>query len=297
MKAFRTALVATAILSIGSAAIAQNDDTESLKMEALRALMSAPPERALPIVAKVLKGNGSDELKRQALFVLGQIDLPEARALLVETARSGDAQLRHEAIRSIGIGGDRDALKELGAIYASGDEDTKEAVLEAYLIADDRKGVYDIAANTKDPDEFEMAVEKLGAMGATEELRALRDKGVGAEALIHAYAVSGDVESLTALATDGSDPERQMEAIQGLGIAGGDEVGKTLVSVFRSSNSDDVKTAALNGLMIAGDDKSVLELYQSSTDAEEKRALIQTLVNMDSDAVWSIIDKTLEEGQ
>jgi len=101
----------------------------------------------------------------------------------------------------------------------------------------------------------------------------------------------------TVIATDGSDPERQMEAIQGLGIAGGDEVGKTLVSVFRSSNSDDVKTAALNGLMIAGDDKSVLELYQSSTDAEEKRALIQTLVNMDSDAVWSIIDKTLEEGQ
>ena len=61
----------------------------------------------------------------------------------------------------------------------------------------------------------------------------------------------GDVgnKSITkyTLATDGSDPERQMEAIQGLGIAGGDEVGKTLVSVFRSSNSDDVKTAALNG--------------------------------------------------
>ena len=42
MKAFRTALAATAILSIGSAAIAQNDDTESLKMEALRALMPIP---------------------------------------------------------------------------------------------------------------------------------------------------------------------------------------------------------------------------------------------------------------
>src|SRR5580765_7698384 len=131
MKAFRTALVATAILSIGHAAIAQNDDTESLKMEALRALMSAPPERALPIVAKVLKGNGSDELKRQALFVLGQIDLPEARTLLLETARTGDTELRREAIRAIGIGGDRDALKELGAVYSGGDQDTKEAVLDA----------------------------------------------------------------------------------------------------------------------------------------------------------------------
>jgi HEAT repeat protein len=297
MNALRNVLLTTLILSLGSTALAQGDDKESLKMEALQALMSAPPERALPIVAKVLKGNGSDELKEHALFVLGQIDLPEARTLLLETARTGDVELRREAIRAIGIGGDHDALKDLGSLYAGGDRDAKEAVLEAYLIADYRKGVYDIAANTKDPDEFEMAVEKLGAMGATEELRALRDHGVGTEALIHAYAVSGDVESLTALATDGSDPERQIEAIQGLGVAGGDEVGKTLVNIFRSASSDDVKTAALNGLMIAGDDKAVLELYQGSTNAEEKRALMQTLVNMDSDAVWSIIDKTLEDGQ
>jgi HEAT repeat protein len=297
MTVFRNFLLATVILSIGTAARAQGDDQESLKIEALQALMSAPPERALPIVAKVLKGNGSDDLKEHALFVLGQIDLPEARALLLETARTGDTELRREAIRAIGIGGDPDALKELVAIYSGGDEGTKNAVLEAYLIADDRKGVYDIAANTKDPEEFAQAVEKLGAMGATEELRALRDRGVGGEALIHAYAISGDVESLTALATDGSDPERQMQAIQGLGVAGGDKVGEVLVNVYRNSSSEDVKSAALNGLMIAGDDKSVLELYQNSKDAEEKRALLQTLVNMDSDAVWSIIDKTLEGGQ
>src|SRR5262245_52196501 len=175
MNAFRKALLAAAILSIGSIALAQNDDTESLKLEALKALMSAPPERALPIVAKVLKGNGSDELKKQALFVLGQIDLPEARTLLLETARTGDVQLRREAIRAIGIGGDPSALAELGTIYSGGDEDTKDAVLEAYLIADYRKGVYDIAARTQDSHEFEMAVEKLGAMGATDELRSLRD--------------------------------------------------------------------------------------------------------------------------
>jgi HEAT repeat protein len=297
MTAFRNLLLATLILSIGAAALAQDDDKESLKIEALQALMSAPPERALPIVAKVLKGNGSADLKQHALFVLGQIDLPEARALLLETARTGDVELRREAIRAIGIGGDPEALKELAAIYAGGDADTKNAVLEALLIADDRKGVYEIAASTKDPEEFEKAVEKLGAMGATDELRALRDRAVGAEALIHAYAIAGDVESLTALATDSSNPERQMQAIQGLGVAGGDKVGEVLLKVYRTSGSADVKGAALNGLMIAGDDQAVLELYRSSNDADEKRKLLQTLVNMDSDAVWSIIDKTLEEGQ
>src|SRR5262245_58118799 len=111
MIAFRKlGLVSTLIVLIASTAIAQNDDKESLKIEALQALMSAPPERALPIVAKVLKGNGSAELKQHALFVLGQIDLPEAHALLLETARTGDTELRREAIRSIGIGGDPNAL-------------------------------------------------------------------------------------------------------------------------------------------------------------------------------------------
>jgi HEAT repeat protein len=298
MNAFRNVILATLVVSsIGSIAIAQPDDEESLKMEALQALMSAPPERALPIVAKVLKGNGSDELKEHALFVLGQLDLPEARALLIETARTGDEHLRHEAIRAIGIGGEPDALKELGSIYTAGDEDAKEAVLEAYLIADYRKGVYDIAAATQDPDEFEMAVEKLGAMGATEELRLLRDRPVGGEALIHAYAIAGDIESLTALATDSSNPERQMQAMHGLGIAGGDKVGETLVKIYRSSEVADVKSAALHGLMIADDDEAVLELYHSSNNAEEKRELLQMLVNMDSDAVWSIIDQTLEDKQ
>jgi HEAT repeat protein len=298
MNAFRNALlVALAVSSIGAVAIAQPDDEERLKMEALQALMSAPPERALPIVAKVLKGNGSDELKEHALFVLGQFDLPEARALLIETARTGNEQLRRQAIRAIGIGGEKDALQELGNIYAGGDEDTKEAVLEAYMIADYRKGVYDIAATTQDPDEFEMAVDKLGAMGAKEELRSLRDRPVAGEALIHAYAVAGDVESLTVLALDKSNPERQMQAMHGLGIAGGDKVAGVLLDVYRNSDSAEVKEAALQSLMIAGDEEALLEIYRASNNAEEKRELLQILVNMDSDAVWGIIDQTLEDKQ
>lgn len=297
MNAFPQALLVTLALSIGSVAIAQQDDQESLKMEALKALMSAPPERALPIVSKVLKGNGSDELKKQALFVLGQIDLPEARTVLIDTARTGNEELRSEAIRAIGIGGDPAALEQLGAIYSSGDADTKDAVLHAYLIADYRKGAYDIAAKTQDPEEFENAVQILANMGATEELRSLRDRNVSAEALIHAYAISGDVESLTALALDGSDTERQMQAMHGLGIAGGDKVGEVLVRIYRTSDVPDIKDAALHGLMIAGDDKAVLDLYRGSNDPQEKRALLQMLVNMDSDEVWSIIDKTLENGQ
>jgi HEAT repeat protein len=284
-------------LSTRPLALAQSDEAESLKIIALEALVSAPPERALPIVSKVLKGSGSDELKERALFVLSQIELPEARALLIETARTGNANLREEAIRSIGIDGDPTLMAELAGIYASGDEDTKEAVLDAYVIADYVKGVYDIAVSTQDPEEFEDAVEKLGAMDARDELRSLRDRAGSGEALIHAYAVAGDVESLTELARDGSNPERQAQAMQGLGIAGGDAAGSVLLEVYRSSDVEDVKEAALQGLMIADDDRAILELYRASNDAAEKRELLETLVNMESDEVWNIIDTTLEDGQ
>lgn len=271
------------------------EDSEELKIAAVEALISAPPDRALPIVTKVLQGEGSDELKERALFVLSQIDRPEAQALLVETARSGDAALRHEAIRMIGIGGDSDALAGLSELYAGGDRETKEAVLEAYLIADDEEAVYQIAAGAQDPDEFEAAVQTLGAMGAMEQLRALRSRDDMSETLIEAYAVAGDTESLRAIAMDNSNPERQAQAIHGLGIAG--ESPDILVGIYRDAGSSMVKDAVREALLIAGHDEAVLQLFRESKDSAEKRKLLETLVNMDSDAVWDIIDSTLENGQ
>ncbi len=54
-----------------------SSDTEQLKIAAIEALITAPPDRALPLVNKVLTGNNRDELKEKALFILSQIDRPE----------------------------------------------------------------------------------------------------------------------------------------------------------------------------------------------------------------------------
>ena len=99
------------------------------------------------------------------------IDLPEAHEQLLDLARTGEGELRAEAIRMIGIGGNTRALAGLAELYSSGDEDVREAILDAYMIAGDTDAVYQIAANATNPDEFEAAVKKLVAMGAQEELR------------------------------------------------------------------------------------------------------------------------------
>jgi HEAT repeat protein len=299
MQVLTKSILSLLVMMLVSTSFAQSDDasnadeSEQLKIAALEALMSSPPDRALPLVVKVLAGDHSDEVKIRALFVLSQIDLPEAQTALLETARDGSGELRLEAIRMVGIGGNEEALADLAAIYASGDGDVKESVLHAYLIADDSNSVYEIAASATSDEEFEIAVGILGAMGASEELRKLRDREGVSESLIHAYAMSGDFESLQALAIDASNPERQMQAIQGLGIVGGDEVNAALMEIYRGSDSADVKDAALHGMMVADYDDGVLELFRASQDGGEKRELLRMLVMMDSDAALAIIDETL----
>jgi len=278
----------------GNAQSDTTDDIEELKITALEALVSAPAERALPLVAKVLAGNNSDDVKERALFVLSQIDLPEAQALLLDTARQGSGEMRLEAIRMIGIGGDSAALSGLTDLYDAGDSDVREAVLEAYLIADDAKSVYEIAAKADNDDDYEEAVETLAAMDARDELRELRNSRGMSESLIEAYAMSGDFETLRDLSMDGSDPELQAQAIEALGIVGGTEVNATLVEIYRNSDSSDIREAALDGLLIADHDEGVLQLYQSSQDPAEKRELLEYLVMMDSEAIWDVIDAALD---
>jgi HEAT repeat protein len=273
------------------------DESEQLKLAALEALMMAPADRALPLVKKILAGDESEEVKSRALFVLSQIEEPEAQSLLLDTARSGDSSLRSEAIRMIGIGGDPTALAGLADIYKTGDADVRDSVLEAYLISDDNESVYQIAVNSTSDEEFEAAVQMLGVMGATENLRNLSDREGAGESLIHAYAISDDFESLHALAIDSSNPERQLQAIQALGIVDAPQTGSALTEIYNGADSADVREAALHGMMIADYDSGVLELYQQSTSADEKQELLRMLVMMDSDAAMDAIDSAFSGDQ
>jgi hypothetical protein len=50
-------------------------------------------------------------------------------------------------------------------------------------------------------------------------------------------------------------------------------------------------------MLIADYDDGVLQLFRESQDDEEKRRLLKTLVNMDSDAVMEIIDAQFDGEQ
>ena len=298
----RLKLIIIALAVIAASTVTAQDnvsaqDKEELQMIALEALMASPSERALPALIKLLDGNGSDELKESALFVLSQIDHPDASARLLAYAHDGSGETQLEAIRMIGINGDEAALAGLPDLYATGDEDVREAVLEAYLIAGNTEGVFTIAMNASNEDDYEDAVEILGAMDAHEELSRLREaKGVS-DALITAYIISNNDAELRKLAMDSSDIELQAEAIEALGIVGGPDTDATLADIYTSSGNEDIKEAALTGLLIGDYDETMLGLYRSSSSIDEKKDILEMLVIMDSEFAMEVIDAALAGDQ
>lgn len=286
------AAVAGASAAIAQSSSASPGEREELAIAGLEGLMSAPPERALPLLRKVLSGSMSDRVKSRALFVLAQIDGPEAQSLLIETAQSSAGDLQGEAVRAIGIGGDPAALDALATLYASGDQRLRRDILQAYMIADRKSAIFDIARNAQTEAELDEAIRMLGAMDATDELRQLGELHQGSESLMQAYAIAGDLDSLRRIAS--SQGENAVRAIRSIGIIDTDAARMALRELYRTGANEEIKDAALQGLLVAGDETGVLELYRASTDTEEKKALLRTLSIMGGDAALEAIDAALE---
>jgi len=278
---------------------AQQQQNEALAITALEALMGAEPERALPLVERVLQGDHSDRVKRRALFVASQIDLPGAQQLLMEFART-ESPLQGEAIRMIGISGDSDGLDALGGLYTDSSPEVRERILQAYLIADRPDAVAAIAGQAASDAEFDRAVRVLAAMGASDQLRQIGRQRPGSRGLIHAYAVAGDLDSLRAVAQGEAGeitPEARRDAIHGVAIVGTDAARELLMQIYRDSDDPQIRQATAQALMVADHDAGLLQLYRDADDPDEKRDLLRMLVMMDSDAALDAIDAALNGQQ
>lgn len=274
---------------------------EDLAEVAVTGLMQAPPERAIPILRKVLNGSHSLDVKKRALFVLSQLDDTAALETLGEVASgSPDPELREEAIRMLGVSGEDNAIERLQAIYASSrSNEDKRSIIQAWLIADRPKLVMQAARNETDEDLRRAAIQALGAMEATGELKELFDSEKSSEnrkAILQSLGVAGDSKTLTAIAESAQPDEIRIEAIRALGIADDDGSGPALVRIYGAAKSSEIRDAALQGMMIAGDSESLLKLYRQARSSEEKQALLRMLTLTDSDKTLDLIESELDNG-
>ncbi len=63
--------------------------------------------------------------------------------------------------------------------------------------------------------------------------------------------------------------------------------------MYAAADTDEMRDAALQGMIISDHDEGVLNLFRQSQDTNQKRDLLRTLVIMDSDLAIDVIDSTL----
>jgi hypothetical protein len=137
-----------------------------------------------------------------------------------------------------------------------------------------------IARGQSNPELQRKAIEYLGMTGGknsgkllSEVYSSTTDDSVK-HAILRSYMISGDRESLAALAKKESNEGLKRDAIRQLGVMGD---RADLQSLYTSESSIEIKKEILQALFISGDSARLSELAVSEKNPELRRAAIRNL--------------------
>src|SRR5215467_2499996 len=104
----------------GAPANPENIPDEELKLLAIQSLMNSDPEKAVPLLEKIIMGNYPSKLKDKALFVLSQSGSEKSQQILMNlTKANNQPDLQKRAIRYMGMNGNSHNRAVLREIYNS----------------------------------------------------------------------------------------------------------------------------------------------------------------------------------
>ena len=271
----------------GQAVSPASQDDEELKLMALRGIMQSDPEQALPVIEKMLTGANSPKVKDRALFVLSQSHSARAREIIAGVARGNanpDLQLR--AIRYIGIMGGQANRQILADVYkTSADSAVKRTILRSFMTSGDKDRLFAAAKSETDATLRGEAIRQLGVMHASSELSQLYQTEPSLEikkSILQSMFVGGDGDKLIELAKNEKDPELRKTAIRNLGLIKRPGTTETLVAIYASDASADVKKAVINALFIQGNAVGLVSLARAEKNVELKKDIVAKLSNMKS---------------
>jgi tetratricopeptide (TPR) repeat protein len=254
---------------------------EDLKLLALNALMNSDPDRALPMLDKLLKSNNSPKVKERALFVLAQSNSPQSRELMANIAKGKfNPDLQAKAIEYLGVFGGRDAAATLTDIYkSSGDPQIKRAILHGFLISGNKDAVLAVARSETNPELRIDAIHQLGIMGASAELMQMYSSDAPFEmrkAVLHALFIGGQSDKILDIARNDKDINMRREAIRQLGPMG-KKAGDALPALYAKETDHELKKDILNSLFIQGNAAALIEIAKTENDPNLKREAVQKL--------------------
>jgi hypothetical protein len=273
---------------------------EETKLLALRALMNTEPDKALPILDKVIHGNSSPRMKDQALFVLSQNSSDKAQEILLSLAKANnDPDLQSRAIRYIGMNGTPRNRAILREIYNSAtDPNVKKAVFKGWLMCGGKEDVLAVARTEKSAELRKEAIRYLGMMGGRSELREMYKSSPDAETrgeVVHAMLLNGDAEGLIEIIKVEKDTEVLAAAIKTLGLIGGQESLAGLTEIYSSHSEIEIKKQVINALFLHNAGKEMVALARKETNPELKRELISKMSLMRSPEITQYMMEILNK--
>ena len=271
---------------------------EELKLIVIQNLLTSNPERALPLLQKIVDGPYSHRLKEQALFVLSQSSSPQAAQMIAAVARGAShPELQSEAIKYLGVSGQRNTAI-LDEVYQSTNSaEVKKEILRAYMVAGARAPLFNAAKSEKDPHLRAEAIRQLGVMGAGRELQEMYRSETSPEVkktIIQSMFVGGSADVLQEIARTETDVPLRAAAVRTLGLIGRERTGPTLVSIYRSDAGAAVRRAALDGLFVQNNARALVELARQEKDPKWKREIVQKLSVMNSKEAADYLSSLLE---
>lgn len=272
--------------STGSAGSVDADD-EELKMLAIRSLMNSDPQRAMPLLEKILNGPSSPKEKSQALFVLAQNGSQQSRDILGRIAKGeSNPDLQRKAVQYLGLFGGKQSHQVLAEVYSSTtDESVKRQILKSYMIGGDKEHLFAAAKGEKNESLRIDAIRQLGLVHGVEELRQLYQAESSPEVkktILQAFFLSGDAKFLSEAAQGEKDPEVRRSAIHNLGLIGSNDAREALLTIYGKETDRENKEAVLNALFIQGNAHALVQIARGEKDRELKRVAVQKLSLMNS---------------
>ena len=281
----------------------ESQSDEDMRLLAINALMNSEPERAIPLLEKVINDPKNPlSIKGKALFVLAQSRSEKGHQIVAQYAKNGsnpDLQLR--AVSYIGTYRSKDSQQILADVYASvSDPAVKRAVLRSMMVSRDTPHLFAAAKSESNADLRRDAIRQLGNLQAVNELSQLYASETNTELkgiIIDAIFVGRGTDKLIELAKGEKDATLRLSAIRRLGTMGRDErIPDALVAMYRSESDKTVKIQIAQALWHAQACKQLVDINRAEKDVELKTEGVRRLGQMKgckeaTDYLMEIINK------
>jgi HEAT repeats len=144
-------------------------DTD-LRIQALASLIRTDAPKVIPILKSIALESSDTGEGRRALLVLAQSSRPEARATVIDVAKTGPERVRLVAVRELGRIGGPTVVEDLMQVYLTATEGVKYQVVTALAQRDAAPALMKIVQSETDKRVRDFSIIAMGEAGGRQQL-------------------------------------------------------------------------------------------------------------------------------